>query len=184
MIRTSGTFVLMVCGLLAAASPTAVLAEGGDSVESAANPASPEAMLGDAKATIAFVQDGLRRAGKVREKADSDNDDKLSDCIAPPYSSLRTLERVATARLDEMQTLISQQQVAHAGRVARSFVVLRDKASNFIAQAEACTADGKAQEGSSTVNSNVDAISDDDDTSPLLGDVVVDIDPPSISPFD
>jgi len=186
MTRTSGTFVLLLGGLLATGLPAIAAPEGGgggETVESAAQGASPETLLADAKATISFVQDGVRRAGKVRDQAERDDDGKLSDCIAMPYSSLRTLERVATARLDEMQELIANGQASQAGRVARSMVVVRDKATTFIAQAEACTADGKVQEGSSTVNSNADALSDDDDTSPLLDDVGIDIAPPDVSPF-
>lgn len=184
MTRTTGSFVLMVCGLMAAVAPTVGLAEDGDGVESAANPSSPEEMLGDAKSTISFIQDAVGRAAKVHDQASRDEDDKLLDCIASPYSSLKTLQRVATGRLDEMQSLLAQELEAQAGRVARTLVVLRDKTSTFVAQAEACTADGKAQEGNSTVNSNAEAVSNDDDTSPLLGDDLVDIDPPPISPFD
>lgn len=179
MTRTRESLVLLLGGMLAVAMPAFAAPEG---VE-AAQPTSPEAMLADAKDTIAFVQDGVRRAGKVRDQASRDEDGKLSDCIEMPYSSLRTLLRVATARMDEMQSLIAEGKAAQASSVSRAMVVVREKASSFIIQAEACTADGTVQEGSSTVNSNADALSDDDDTSPLLDDVTIDIAPPDVSPF-
>lgn len=184
MTRSSKRLALLLGGLVTAGLPAFAAPEDGvGSVEAAAQPAAPEEMLTDAKGTIAFVQDGLRRAGKVRDQADRDEDGKLSDCIEMPYSSLRTLLRVATSRLDEMQGLIADGKVAQAGSVARAMVVVREKATSFIIQAEACTADGTLQEGKSTVQTSSDALSDEDDTSPLLGDVTIDIAPPDVSPF-
>ncbi len=165
------------------ALPAWAASEGGPSVAKAAA-GSTEEMLSEAKATIAYVQEGKRRANKVREQADRDSDSKLADCISAPYQGLRTLERVATARFDEMTSMIADGEAANAGRVYRSMVIIRDKASAFIAQADACTADGKVQDGNSTVNANADALTDDDDTSPLMDDVMVDIDPPDTSPFE
>jgi len=169
--------LLMGVSLPALAEP-----DGGRAVEGA-SAGSTEEMLQQAKDTISFVQDGTRRANKVREQADRDSDGKLSECIQAPYTNLRTLERVATQRFEELTEMIASGDTANAGRVYRSMVIIRDKASALVAQADACTADGQVQDGSSTVNANADALSDDDDTSPLLGDVIIDIDPPDISPF-
>ena len=169
--------------IMAAALPAWAAPEDGSSVETA-KAGTAEEMLNQAKDTIAYVQDGQRRANKVREQADRDNDAKLVDCISAPYQGLRTLERVATKRFDEMTGMIADGDVANAGRVYRSMVIIRDKASAFIAQADACTADGTVQDGKSMVNSNTDALTDGDDTDPLLDDSTVDIDPPSVTPFE
>lgn len=171
-----------LAGALALASDAVAAPEGGASIEGV-QPGSAENMLQEAKDTIVFVQDGLRRASKVRDQADRDSDGKLSDCIAAPYNGLRTLERVATDRLEEMQNMIADGDTANAGRVFRSMVIIRDKASAHIAQADACTADGQVNGGNSTVDANTDALTDEDDTSPLLDDVTVDIDPPPVTPF-
>jgi hypothetical protein len=168
--------------LLGASVPALAAPEGVASVEGA-NAGSAEEMIEQAKGTISFVQDGARRANKVREQADKDNDSKLSECIQGPFTNLRTLERVATQRYEALSEMVSIGDDANAARVYRSMVILRDKASTLIAQADACTADGKVQDGNSTVNSSGDALSDDDDTSPLLDDATVDIDPPPVTPF-
>ena len=83
-----------------------------------------------------------------------------------------------------MSVMIADGDVANAGRVYRSMVIIRDKASAFIAQADACTADGKIAEGTNSTNANSDALSDDDETNPLLDDANVDIDPPPVTPFE
>ncbi|MBO84938.1 MAG: hypothetical protein CL927_06240 [Deltaproteobacteria bacterium] len=172
---------ILACLLISA--PSLAAPEDGGSVESA-RAGTAEEMLGEAKSTIAFVQEGQRRANKVREQADRDQDAKLADCISAPYQGLRTLERVATKRFDEMAVMVADGDVANAGRVYRSMVIIRDKASAFIAQADACTADGKIAEGTNSTNSNSDALSDDNETDPLLDDLAVDIDPPPVTPFE
>lgn len=169
--------------IMAVALPAWAAPEDGSSVETA-KAGTAEEMLTQAKDTISYVQDGQRRANKVREQADRDSDAKLADCISAPYQGLRTLERVATKRFDEMTGMIADGDVANAGRVYRSMVIIRDKASAFIAQADACTTDGTVQDGKSMVNSNTDALTDGDDTDPLLDDSTVDIDPPSVTPFE
>lgn len=175
--------ISILAGLLLAGAPAGAAPEDGGSVETA-RVGSAEEMLSEAKSTIGYVQEGERRASKVREQAERDNDAKLADCISAPYQGLRTLERVATKRFDEMSVMIADGDVGNAGRVYRSMIIIRDKASAFIAQADACTTDGKIAEGTNSTNANSDALSDDDETSPLLDDANVDVDPPPVTPFE
>lgn len=179
MVRHVPVIALMLgFGLQASAAP-----DGRASVEKSAVPGSSEEMLVEAKATVSMVQGATRRANKVREQADRDNDGKLAECIEGPLGSLRTLEGVATQKLQDLSDMIADGDAAGASRVSRALLILEDKASTLAAQADACTADGQVQEGNSTVAANADALSDEDDTSPLLGDVLVDIDPPPVTPF-
>ncbi len=140
-------------------------------------------MIRDVKAALSFVQDGVRKAEKIQAQAEKENDKELVDCITPPYSSLRTLESVASARFDLMMTHLDAGRVNLAEGVHRSFSVVQAKAATFVSQVDACTAEGKPQDGSSSVNANTDALTDSDDTAPLLGNVDPDVDTPTWSPF-
>jgi hypothetical protein len=162
--------------------PAGAATSGPGSVEAVAV-GSVEEMLVQAKQTVAFVQDSSRRSKKIRDQAEKEGDNKLVDCITGPYSSLNTLQAVATDRYEELAALASEGDTANSARVFRSLVILRDKATALAAQAEACTADGQLQEGSSLVNANQDGVSNGDETDPLLSSDESDIDPPPTSPF-
>jgi hypothetical protein len=162
--------------------PAGAATDSPESVETVAV-GSVEEMLDQAKQTVAFVQDAIRRSKKIRDQAEKEGDNKLVDCITGPYSSLNTLQAVSTDRYEELAALSASGDSANAARVFRALVILRDKATALAAQAEACTADGQLQEGSSLVNANQDGVSNGDETNPLLGSDEADIDPPPTSPF-
>ena len=162
--------------------PAIAATNGPESVESVAVGSAQE-MLEQAKQTVAFVQDSARRSKKIRDQAEKEGNNKLVDCITGPYSSLNTLQAVSTDRYEALASLAADADTANAARVFRAMVILRDKATALAAQAEACTADGQLQEGSSLVNANQDGVSNGNETNPLLADDESDIDPPPTSPF-
>jgi hypothetical protein len=141
-------------------------------------------MLDYSRSANAEIASAVKSTEKALETANRGGDAGDIDCVKKRLASIQALQGVSKRATDELT-----KELAGAGKQAGHYVgrvaVALSRVRQYASEAQACSGDQNAVEGTTDIQVNADAIAEGDDTTPMLGSdaLVGEVNPPQGSPF-